>query len=184
MDNLSLAEQLILANKALAVEIEQRKSREEQLIIANNELSYQNSEKEKRAAELVLANIELSYQNSEKEKRAAELVIANENLIWQHSEKEKRAEELINAYEKLKYAEAHLKGHISGLEEMMFMTSHKVRKPVANILGLTHLLEDFLSSPAKLRQLVAYLRISAQELDDFTKELTEFISNMGQKGLH
>ena len=45
------------------------------LIIANKELVFQNEEKEKRAAELVIANKELAFQNEEKEMRAAELIV-------------------------------------------------------------------------------------------------------------
>jgi len=48
------------------------------LLIANKELAFQNEEKEKRAAELVIANKELAFQNEEKEKRAAELIVAKE----------------------------------------------------------------------------------------------------------
>ena len=52
-----------------------------ELVIANKELLYQNEEKEKRAAELVLANKELLFQNEEKEKRAAELIIAMHDYL-------------------------------------------------------------------------------------------------------
>jgi PAS domain S-box-containing protein len=76
-------------------DITQRKRAEEELIIANKELLFQNEEKEKRAAELVLANKELIYQNEEKEKRAAELAVANKELLFQNEEKEKRAAELV-----------------------------------------------------------------------------------------
>ena len=41
-----------------------------ELIIANKELAFQNEEKEKRAAELIIANKELAFQNEEKGKRA------------------------------------------------------------------------------------------------------------------
>ncbi len=54
------------------------KKSEQELIIANKELAFQNEEKEKRAAELIIANKELAFQNEEKEKRAAELIIAKE----------------------------------------------------------------------------------------------------------
>lgn len=87
-------DELLLVNKRLAQQIEERKKRAAELIIANTELAYQNKEKEKRAAELVIANAELAYQNKEKEKRAAELVIANTELAYQNKEKEKRADEL------------------------------------------------------------------------------------------
>ena len=60
------------------------------MIIANKELAFQNEEKEKRAAELIIANKELVFQNKEKEKRADELVIADIELDFQNKEKEKR----------------------------------------------------------------------------------------------
>ena len=72
--------------------ITKRRQKEEELVIANKELVFQNEEKEKRAAELIIANKELVFQNEEKEKRAAELIIANKELIFQNEER-KRAEE-------------------------------------------------------------------------------------------
>jgi light-regulated signal transduction histidine kinase (bacteriophytochrome) len=71
------------------------------LIIANKELVYQNEEKQKRAAELIIANKELVYQNEEKQKREDELIIANKELAFQNIEKEKRAAELIAANKEL-----------------------------------------------------------------------------------
>jgi signal transduction histidine kinase len=61
-------------------DINERKLEAAELIIANKELVFQNEEKEKRAAELILANKELAFQNEEKEKRAAELIISNKEL--------------------------------------------------------------------------------------------------------
>lgn len=87
-------DELLLVNKRLAQQIEERKKRAAELLIANTELAYQNKEKENRAAELVIANAELAYQNQEKENRAAELVIANRELAYQNNEKQKRADEL------------------------------------------------------------------------------------------
>ena len=68
-----------------------------ELVLANKELAFQNEEKKKRAAELLIANKELLYQNEEKEKRATELIIANKELLYQNEEKEKRAAELLIA---------------------------------------------------------------------------------------
>jgi len=87
-------DELLLVNKRLAQQIEERKKRAAELIIANKELAFQNQEKENRAAELVIANTELAFQNQEKEDRAAELVIANNELAYQNNEKQKRADEL------------------------------------------------------------------------------------------
>jgi PAS domain S-box-containing protein len=100
------ANELILANK-------EKEKRADELVLANKELAFQNEEKdkradelilaneekEKRADELVLANKELAFQNEEKEKRAGELVLANKELAFQNEEKDKRANELILANE-------------------------------------------------------------------------------------
>ena len=92
-------EDLIIANKELVYENEEKEQRAAELVLANKELVYENEEKEQRAAELVLANKELAFQNEEKEKRAAELVLANKELAFQSEEKEKRAVELTIANE-------------------------------------------------------------------------------------
>ena len=57
--------------------MKRKESRAAELIIANKELAFQNEEKGKRAAELIIANKELAFQNEEKADRAAELIIAN-----------------------------------------------------------------------------------------------------------
>ncbi len=59
----------ITAISIIARDITERKKAEEQLIIANKELLFQNEEKEKRAAELIIANKELLFQNKEKAKQ-------------------------------------------------------------------------------------------------------------------
>lgn len=152
------------------------------MILANIELAFQNIEKEKRAAELVVANIELEFQNHEKESRAAELIIANKELIYQNEEKEKHAIELSLAYKELKKTDEYLKEYVKGLEEMMYMASHRVRQPVANILGITDIISDYINSPRQLKTLVNHLKDSATSLDVFIKELTAFIYDLEQKG--
>jgi PAS domain S-box-containing protein len=84
------ANELIIANKELAFQNEEKEKRAAELIIANKELVFQNEEKEKRANELIIANKELAFQNEEKEKRAAELIIADLEIIFQNKEREKR----------------------------------------------------------------------------------------------
>ncbi|MFA6484303.1 MAG: PAS domain S-box protein, partial [Bacteroidales bacterium] len=99
-----LAEQkLIVANKELAFQNDEKEKRAGELMIANKELAFQSEEKAKRAAELVIANKELAHQNREKEKRADELMIANKELLYQNEEKEKRANELMIANKELSF---------------------------------------------------------------------------------
>ena len=108
----------------------------------------------------------LAFQNEEKEKRAAELVIANKELAFQNEEKEKRAEELLMANAALRKA----------LRDMMFMTSHKIRQPIAHILGISNLLdEDLINSIDEFKKMARYIKDSAKSLDNFTREFTTYI---------
>ncbi|MBP6558067.1 MAG: PAS domain-containing protein, partial [Flavobacterium sp.] len=95
--------ELVIANKELAFQNEEKEKRAAELVIANIELEHQNSEKEKRADELLIANIELEHQNKIKEKRADELVIANKELEFQTGEKQNRADELVIADKELNF---------------------------------------------------------------------------------
>jgi len=97
------AAELVIANAELLFQNREKEDRASELAVANRELAFQNEEKEKRAAELVIANEELLFQNDEKEKRAAELVIANRELAFQNEEKEKRAAELVVANQELEW---------------------------------------------------------------------------------
>ncbi len=173
--SLNSANDLTAANNELAFQFAEKEKRAAELIIANKELLFQNEEKEKRAAELVIANKELLFQNEEKEKRAAELQTANKELLFQNEEKEKRATELITANYELKKAEDKHIVHIKDLEDMMFMISHKVRLPVANILGLSELINVDKNNPEELKKLLILIKESVQLLDNFTGELSAFI---------
>lgn len=166
----------------LAFQNREKENRAEELAIANKELIFQNEEKEKRAAELIIANKELAFQNEEKEKRARELAIANKELEFQNTEKEKRAQELIITNSDLEKTESYLKEYILGLEEMMFIISHKVRQPVAHLLGIANLFDHVMNSPTELKQLVNYIKQSTQSLDRFTQELTIFMNDLDQRG--
>jgi signal transduction histidine kinase len=183
------ADELIIANKELAYQNEEKQKRADELIIANKELAFQNSEKQRKADELIVANNELifqnkelAYQNNEKQKRADELVIANKELAFQNIEKQKRATELSEAYEELKKTADYLRNYFKGLEEMMFITSHKVRQPIAHILGISNLLDTSNNyTPDELNKIVGYIKKSATSLDSFTRELTQFMTDIRDK---
>lgn len=72
--------------------------------------------------------------------------------------------------------------YIKDLEEMLFMTSHEVRKPISTCLGLFNLVEnDKPLTQEELNKIIVHLKSSALELDAFTKELTTFIYGIKQK---
>lgn len=67
--------------------------------------------------------------------------------------------------------------YIHGLEEMLFMTSHRVRQPITQILGMSNLLEKK-NSQEDLQKITSYMKQSLRSLDVFTKELTLFINDL------
>jgi signal transduction histidine kinase len=73
--------------------------------------------------------------------------------------------------------------YLRSLEEMLFITSHQVRKPVANILGLADLIntEHEHVSSDDLKEHCRLLQHSAAELDDFIKELSKAIREAEEK---
>jgi nitrogen-specific signal transduction histidine kinase len=62
------------------------------------------------------------------------------------------------------------------LEKVVWIQSHKVRKPLANILGLTYLLDKQVDGEEK--DIINMLKQSAQELDDVVKEITEMCDKL------
>lgn len=81
-----------------------------------------------------------------------------------------------------KRAEAERKEYIKSLEEMLTMTSHRVRKPITSCLGIMNLMENRIPlSQDELWNTIEHLKSSALELDTFTRELTTFIFDMEQK---
>ncbi len=196
------ATELAIANLELAYEEDEKEKRAAELVIANKELIFQNAEKEKRANELLIANKELAFQNKEKGKRAKELLIANRRLSIQnknlaecadkltiahyelsvqYAEKEIKAIELMNANKELKTAQDFQSQYIQNLRHMVFITSHKIRQPIANIMGISNLLPCSINSPDELLKLTGFMKDSALALDNFTRELTIYLCNQESK---
>ncbi|WP_219226287.1 PAS domain-containing protein [Pedobacter antarcticus] len=64
------------------------------------------------------------------------------------------------------------------MQEMLFRLSHEVRQPVAQILGLTALLEDSDNSPEDVKTSLEMLQRAASQLDRYTRELATFVSGL------
>lgn len=110
-------------------------------------------------AELKIAHEELLLHRQDLEKCSAELKIANEHLDNGDTEHVKRTAALN-----------------SDLENMMFTISHKVRKSVANIIGISKLVyEDKDIDAAELREMLHIIITSAESLNKSTEELSKFI---------
>lgn len=77
--------------------------------------------------------------------------------------------------------EESLKEQIEGLKIMIFMTSHRVRQPIAHILGISNLVGQYKNSPEDLNKLMGYLKESAQSLETFTTELINYMVCLEEK---
>jgi PAS domain S-box-containing protein len=136
-------QELIMANKEIAVQDKEKEKRAAELVIANKELDFQNEEKEKRAAELIIANKELVFQDEEKENRAAELVVANKELAFQTEEKGKRAAELVIANKELIFQDGEKENRAAELiianKELVFQNGEKEKRAAELLIANTEL---------------------------------------------
>lgn len=74
-----------------------------------------------------------------------------------------------------------LKQYAIHLEEIIFSLSHKLRQPVAHILGVSNLLETSRNSEEELLKISGFMKQSAISLDTFSSELTVLVSSIKDK---
>lgn len=132
--------------------------------------------------ETFLSGTGFMFQKDKKATRAENRALSANEIVAKNIETKNRIAELDGSGNESDKREEVLKEYVLGLEEMMFMTHHKVRQPVANILGIANLIDKYANSPAELKKMVGFMRQSATDLDAFTRELTAFISQLEQKG--
>lgn len=154
---------------------------EKEAVIQNSILDFENREKHKRAEELIYLRKESASESLKRGIIAAELVVANEEIVSLNEENERFANELLIVKNDLIEAKSEIEEHINGLEDIMFITSHKVRQPIANILGIASILDQFLKAPATMKKMVGYIKESSLSLDSFTRELTALVKNLKKK---
>jgi len=81
-----------------------------------------------------------------------------------------------------KMAENNRIEYLQMLEELLFSLSHKIRKPVANIQAIVHILDgDDEISEANLKQCLSYLNHSNQELDAYIHEMNNLLADKKRK---
>ncbi len=114
-------------------------------------------------------------------KLSSDLDIAKYKIASQDEEKKLAELEFNITLLALKKAEGFIEQYITGLENMLVMTSHGVRQPIANILGILQLLDKSVASPQEMTKLMAFMKQSVLALDVFTKKLTVYICNLVEK---
>lgn len=92
--------------------------------------------------------------------------------------KTKRAKELKIIKKEIQKVEKIQKIYEKGLRQMMYIISHKVRQPIAKIMGLSTLLQDGVEDPKDVVQIITDMKDSSILLDSFTRELTVFVNKL------
>jgi PAS domain S-box-containing protein len=80
-----------------------------------------------------------------------------------------------------KQAEINRKEQIKMLEKMLFMISHKIRQPVANIIGISNSLNNTNHDANELKTMSNFMCQSAVKLDMLTRELNDLVSESRSK---
>lgn len=71
--------------------------------------------------------------------------------------------------------------YTENLEQMLHITSHKIRQPVSNIVGLANQLDIKNDLSEDATKIMKYMKESAVKLDIFTHELNDFIIKIYHK---
>ncbi|MDF2436676.1 MAG: hypothetical protein K0Q95_1052 [Bacteroidota bacterium] len=129
---------------------------------------------EKKVRELLEAHNNLILLHRALLKCAEELSKSNSELVFEQDEKEKRAEELIDTNAELQKANDYQDLHVGDMEDLMFVISHKIRQPVAHLLGIANLLE-LENDAIEMKKMLGMIKKSALELDRFTEQLSDMI---------
>jgi tetratricopeptide (TPR) repeat protein len=117
-------------------------------------------------------SIELEQLNHEVHDQKEELVQLNNSLNSLNNELEikvgLRTQELVEANHKLKDKN-------TKLEEYAFFNSHKLRSPVASILGLVQLFNQSHATDAERQDVINKIKISTDKLDDIVREIQTIV---------
>ncbi len=74
--------------------------------------------------------------------------------------------------------------YAASIEQMLYITSHKVRSPACSIMGLLDLADPRTSSPEELSEIWGYVRNAATEMDTFTRELNDYVHKLEVEHSH
>jgi|GEM_PF-1477999 len=77
---------------------------------------------------------------------------------------------------KRKEMEEDRKIYQKSLEQMLFMVSHEIRRPIATLQGLLYLLQDEQpADPVAYQEYISYLTETAGELNDYSYKLNDYL---------
>ncbi len=79
---------------------------------------------------------------------------------------------LINERKKMEEEKAE---HLRSIENMLYMVSHEIRKPITSCQGLIYLLSGETLTEDEYAETIKYLLSSVSELDDYSRKLSDYM---------
>ncbi len=128
----------------------------------NDLLHTQNLEILNQKAELAKQQDEVVYQRDILEEKNRNIELLNKQVIESNQNLEKTVSERTAA----------LKQQNSQLEKYAFINAHKLRAPVATIMGLINLLQKEVS-PHEQKEIIQYLKKSSNNLDQVVRSISD-----------
>lgn len=140
-------------------------------------LIYRNYKRKTLANEkLKELNAEISMQSDVLVSQSAELHRLNESLNGLNDSLEKKIEERT---EELKSKNEELKNKNQKLAEYSFINAHKLRAPVASILGLIELFDNHNVTEAEKKEIINRIRYSTDDLNGVIKQIRMILEDEG-----
>ena len=82
---------------------------------------------------------------------------------------------LINERKKM---EEERTNYLKSVEDMLYIVSHEIRKPITTCQGLLNMMQDEMPQTSEeYFEAIRHLNASAAELDDYSRKLNEYLHN-------
>lgn len=68
--------------------------------------------------------------------------------------------------------------HIRTLEDLLFMVSHELRRPLTSLMGILNILRESMPESEEYMQLLEYMIEATDELDTYSKKMNAFLQTL------
>lgn len=176
-----------LADRINLLRLNHERERHERIRLVEQQNTWLEENVKARTQELFNKSLEIESQNEELKQQHEELSATHEVLENQKAlveEQNRRIEDINYALEKMvQERTVQLEDTVKSLirqnhdlEQFSYIVSHNMRAPVARIMGLLNLLELESSDPDERKDILSFLKDSANGVDQIIHDLSQIIA--------
>jgi len=148
--------------------------------IKNNELAEKNEEVNQRHLQIKVQHDELNTLNEELRSQQEEVMSQRDALAEKNREIEMMSKKITEVNEQLEQLVIHrtevLEGQNTRLTGYAFLNAHKLRAPLARIMGLVNLLQ-MKSDATEKPMIMNHLSVSSEELNEVVSSISKTIQD-------